>query len=169
VAKSRQMASSASSRRPGSVTAARALPREIRQTWRRDRAFALIHDLNNVYFVLASRAKGAAAARAAARARVARLLAGTRWIREQVDSESWHFIHAKVEDPEDAFGPTVLLFALAGRDAAVERWVAALTKNVRKALGLLEDLLDVSPALRAKVAVPAAGDRDEAQVATPRP
>jgi hypothetical protein len=162
------MASSASSRRPASLTAARVLSRDVRQRWRRDRTFALIHDLNNVYFVLASPAEGTAGCRADAISRVGRLLAGTRWMHGHAMADAWHFIREEVEDPEDAFGPAVLLLALAGRDAAVERWVAALAGDVHKTLGLLADLHDMSPALPTKVDRSAADDRDDGQTAASR-
>lgn len=117
------------------ASAARLLPRSRREGWRRDRTLSLLHDLNGVYFIVLRDDPGATELHCQdAQARIAQRLAGIRWIAGQVLVDTWRFIREEMEDPEDAFGPAVVLMNLAGEDRRVRQWLATLAPQVAAAL-----------------------------------
>lgn len=124
----------------GLASATRLLPNTSRERWRRDRTFALLHDLNGMYFTMQGNDAGTSATqrRDDARERVARRLAGLRWIAENVLADTWRFIREELDGPEDAFGPAMVLVTLAREDADVRRWLATLPPEIAKAVSALE-------------------------------
>lgn len=75
-----------------------------------------------------------------AHTRMARLLIAVQWTKESLLEHTWKFVHERMENPEEEFGPAAIMSAIAPEDPAVREWIAALSEDTRRLLALVTGL-----------------------------
>jgi hypothetical protein len=122
-----------------SLVAEKYLPRAARERWSRDRVFFQIAELNALVDPLLVRQPPAARAQrlAGARARAQAVRTAARWVPEASVAGAWAYLDSEAAAPEDAFGPALLLEALAPEDPRTRELLARLPRAVRRLLAEL--------------------------------
>jgi hypothetical protein len=122
---------------PTSLAGRRLLSPEARARGRRDVVFQQLDDLNALLDPLRSRARdlrGRDAQRARARAISARVVRAARLVPATAVEQAWAYLAEPTRRPEDAFGPAILLLAIAADDPRVHHLVQGLPRELKAAL-----------------------------------
>lgn len=117
---------------------ARLLPSRSRTRWNREIVWFQVDELNGLYdgLQLRTRRDARASIALAARTRIERVLTAARWKADAFIEGAWAFVRTEIEQPEDLFGPAVLLLGLAADDLKVRGWATALPEGVQSSLRL---------------------------------
>ena len=114
------------------LTSMRRLPRPARERWSRDRIFFQIEELNAIWVQLNPRLSRATRAgrMVAAQKRAAAMRTAASWVPEATTVAARAYALARLDQPDDLFGPAFLLRALAPADPRTRALLDALPRSV---------------------------------------
>jgi hypothetical protein len=119
---------------PTALAVARLLPSAARQAWERAFVSFACDEINGVFDRISAALAEGGPGPPALKARLLPILEALSWDREITIRHAWKIAKGRLDRPEDAFAPALILSVLLPEDADVAAWVTARPPAVQKAL-----------------------------------
>jgi hypothetical protein len=119
---------------PTSIALARLLPSAARAAWERAFVVFACDEINGLYDRISAALAEGSPCPPALKARLLPILEALSWDREVALRHAWKIAKGRLDRPEDAFAPALILSVLLPEDADVAAWVTACPPAVQQAL-----------------------------------